>query len=302
MRRRSIQGLCHNGPKIGEVATRIGEKLAATGVTFSDASIADVELYGRLQRATFGWTLGGIGVQDHERQLRTLFASSRARSKSFSLIATQAGRFAGYVAGQPFAPLVDGSEHAYVHSEVGVIPQLVVVDRHRRQGVGAALLEAATDRLRQYEFSMALAHITADLTSWYSSQGWTIMPPGTALAWIETNRPGSDMMMPAHTPAEARADHTAAFTQPPLRKHGYDRLAFRLTGAQSGMIVASFFTPSEDAEQTRIACARSLVAALEVEPAAMRRLAPTSAVLLYMESLTREEQIAYLASRANPSA
>jgi GNAT superfamily N-acetyltransferase len=272
-------------------------------LTIRSLEARDVDVYSSLQRATFGWTVGAAPAEEHRQQLRhSIRLSESEGSKNVALVAEVDGRFAGYAVGQPYSPVLNGIEQPHREGEVGMVPQLVVVDRLRGQGIGARLLETVVDELGSSGFSMALADIKEELKSWYEHQGWTVLPPGHAFAWIETHRRGSELAAPPNAPVSLKTTHTPAYTQPPLMAHGYNLMAFKVTGApRVGMIAAAHFPISDDPETTRVACARSLVNALEQDPPAMIRLAQGSALLLNLETMSRDEQQSYLASLGKPA-
>lgn len=248
-----------------------------------------------LQSQFFPWTVPtGLGVT-HAQAIARMVEISHA-NKLVNVVAEFEGKVVGYAAAEPFQRSI-GGRYGYPYGEVGIITQVAVTDEWRRQGVGAALLEAATAGLSNYGFSLVQVHITKSLVRWYRKLGWDALPAGWGLAWIETHREGSSDGLPKGAPADLVKSHTPGYNQDPLNEHGYDTLAFRITDAQSGILVATIYPPGSNEEESRMNMAKALLKAVDAKPGVFEAMPEGSRLLLLLESLSDREQAKFIASR-----
>lgn len=249
----------------------------------------------RLQRAYFPWAVGASA----DRSAAGLFASienrSAGRLASFA-VADVNHRFAGYAAARPFAPQVNGQEVVSPDTPVAVVTQVAVPPNFRRKGIGAGLLLALEQQLVSLEYSLAIAHIQPDLAPWYTSLGWTALPPGAGLAWIEPPSSANKLLLPPGAPAEVLATHTPLLHDIPLDAHGYTTLAFKITGAPMRVIAAGYYAATADPSRNTRAAAAALIGALDADPAALAQIPHASAVMLKASTMEPAAAAEWLAS------
>lgn len=265
---------------------------------------SDAELFSRLKKATFPWS---VGVDDlaTTRELFGKIAAVPGRSRAVFLIAEREGRFLGYASTQPFAPFIDGADVISPDTPIGVLTQVAVVPSERGEGIGSTMLEGLTAPLIEARVSIVIAHIKPELSAWYERAGWTVLPENTGFAWIEEPSVLNSRLLPPGAPADVVASHTPLLFQKPMQEHGYSTIAFRLTGAPMRVIAASFFPVSSDTAEDGRRAARSLIDALEADPGGRAKVPHASAILLGASALSEDEARAFaksLQSRANGQA
>lgn len=247
--------------------------------TFRPPTTNDVDLFMRLQRACFPWAVEASA----DRAAMGLFTSiqngSAGRLASFA-VAELDRQFAGYAAARPFAPWVGGQEVVSPDTPVAVVTQVAVPPKFRRRGIGARLLSELEEQLVSLEYSLAVAHIQADLAPWYNSLGWTALPPGAGLAWIEPPSSINQRLLPPGAPAEVLATHTPLLHDTPLNAHGYTTLAFKITRAPMRVIAAGYYAATDNAARNARAAAVALITSLDADPAALAQVPHASAVIL----------------------
>ncbi|MFF8186766.1 GNAT family N-acetyltransferase [Microbacterium sp. NPDC016588] len=253
----------------------------------------DVELFMRLQRVCFPWAVEPASDQAAANLFSAIGQGRAGRFGAFA-VAEVGSQFAGYASARPFAPWVDGTEIYSADTPVAVVTQVAVPPKFRRQGVGRALLASLEGQLAALEYSLAIAHIQPHHAAWYQAAGWTALPPGCGLAWIEPPSPANARLLPPGAPPDVLATHTPFLHETPLNSNGYTTLAFKITGARMRVIAAAFYrVSSERAENGQLAAA-ALIKALDSDPAALAQIPRASAVILQASAMEPAAAAAWL--------
>jgi GNAT superfamily N-acetyltransferase len=253
------------------------------------AESRDVDLYSRLQRVEFAWTLTDDAA-NHRRVTDALVSDPLPGTRH--LVAEVDDRFAGYAVVQPFAPVVDEREIAHAEGLAAVLPQVAVVPSRRRHGVGAALLTAAETAATELGYGVLIAHIPESLRQWYSRHGWTDLPRGVGFAWIEPPSPRNAELLPGDAPPDVARVHTPFFEHAPSGKHCYDALALKMLPRSARFIVFAPYEVQADREARVRSASRSLMGALDANRSAFLRVPDQSKAMLKLSSMTREELLA----------
>jgi GNAT superfamily N-acetyltransferase len=254
-----------------------------------------------LQRGFFAWTLPpDLGADRHPAIAELLFKTADDM-KTVNRVATADGRVVGFAAGQPFAREADGVGGGFLNGEMAIVAQVAVNPAWRRKGIGSALMHETNVGLANQGFSVASAHITEALVPWYEELGWSVLPAGHGVAWIETHREGSADVLPPGAPAELKAVHTAGFSMDPAGVADYNILAIKQLGDSGkpvGLLTITSYPPATGDEEKRIIVAKSLIAAIQRDNI-MSQIPQQSAMLLALDALTDQEQLNWARGGAN---
>ena len=98
------------------------------------------------------------------------------------MVAEQEQAVVGYAFAAPRAVANDMVDRS---SSILLLRRLAVTPAARRSGVGHALLAELQRRITRDPRSMLQAHIPPSAKEFYAAEGWTILEPDMALAWIE---------------------------------------------------------------------------------------------------------------------
>jgi GNAT superfamily N-acetyltransferase len=259
-----------------------------TELEIRDARASDAELFVRLQRSLFPWATEDVEIA---RAFFTAIEDGTAQDLATFLIAVHGGQFAGYALAQPFSAFVQGRDVLMPGSAVAVVPQLAVVPSLRGRGIGAALLDALQLRLAASSFSVTIAHTRPDLTSWFESKGWTILPENYGFAWIEPPSGKNAELLPPDAPDDVVRIHTPLLHQSPMNAHGYSSIAFRITPSPMRVIAAAYYKATADPVENARLASVALCESLESDPSAFAAVPEPSRVMLYLESLTLGERV-----------
>lgn len=188
------------------------------------------------------------------------------------LVAEAEGETVGYAFTSPRSVgdgIVDAS------SSVLVVQRLVVAESMRSRGVGSRLLAEIDRRTRSQARSMLHAHVPESAADFYESQGWDVLTPAQAIAWIETPSvavwealrasgadAGSRRRMTLIRAEDARADGAT----------GYDRLAIRQVRPE--LISESFIFDHRNSPSSLMLAAEILANEIQRDPRRRRTLPP----------------------------
>lgn len=104
-----------------------------------------------------------------------------ASHKKATMVAESQSGILGYGSVQPYQQQMSPDPF----SRTTILAQLAVKEDFRGQGIGAALLEEATSAAAAFGSALLVAGISSSSAPFYKRLGWTVLPPGCGLGFIE---------------------------------------------------------------------------------------------------------------------
>jgi GNAT superfamily N-acetyltransferase len=191
-----------------------------------------------------------------------------------------------------------GSGVAY--GEVGVVGNMLVAQRHRRRGIGRAILDRILADLRRRRARSLELYATADGRPLYAAAGFRPIAPGSR---VELPRSAALVVDPSLRVEEATdADEIAAYDAPRfggdrgglLAFMGADRSRPMLVARREGRVVGFAWLRIDDARLGPFVADGPDVAAALVASAFDRR--PDASVLVFNLPMSNAEGVAWLAT------
>lgn len=250
---------------------------------------SDADLFLRLQRSCFPWLSEPNARESTEVAFESIVSGATSRSTHFAIAEFPPTRFAGYAASRAYMPVVAGREIATTDQPVAVVSQVAVVPAQRGSGVGRKLLNYLVSQLGAADYSLAIAHIAPRLGSWYSAQGWKVLPPGIGLCWIAPPSSLNALVLPSNAPPADVRSHTQVLYQPPEKEHGFTALAVRALDSPNRLIAVSPYWATGDAREDGRRAARALKENLTTNPRARSLVPAHSSMMIELASRGEDE-------------
>lgn len=188
------------------------------------------------------------------------------------LVAEQEDAIVGFVLAMLRA--VEGGNIDY-SSTVMLLRRMAVSPAVRRGGIGSALLDELENRIARDPRSMLQAHVPTASIPFYEAQGWTVLEPDLALAWVEVpTLKGWDAAIAAGFDAGPRRKMTFLRTEDPSADEdmNYNRVAFKVL--RPDLIVEHFGFEFAGAPSSLFAAMRVIAVESINDPARFKRLPP----------------------------
>lgn len=259
--------------------------------TIRRATASDALDYLALERRFFpGYAPEATGTARDTLRFALTLKAAPADKQLFFTAADDDGHVVGLATAKPFETTKYGTSITHHTGPLALLSQVAVREDHRRQGLGARLVDTVLGALSEQGFAVALAHVPTCLTPWYDRQGWTVLPERHGFAWVELPGPRTEQFSPPDWSLADRMADTPRFAVVPDGR-GYDRLVVADLGiAGSRFLLGVPFPLGTTTAESTFNSERAIVSLTLRVPGAGKPLSRATIQGLFRGGLTDEER------------